>query len=101
MDLPATATLGGAALAGQLQNLSVGGALFVWATPPPSRLGMGLRFELTFLVPAPEPVGIATTVTVRWTAENGVGVQFDGLRAKEAFALGKYLALLPPDAAAT
>lgn len=60
---------------------------------------MGLRFELTFLVPAPEPLGIATTVTVRWAAANGVGVQFDGLRAKEAFALGKYLALLPPDAA--
>lgn len=95
LDLAAIATISGAAIDGKLQNLSVGGALLVWQHTPTMRFGVGQRFELSFLIPQPEPVGIATTVTVRWTSPTGVGIQFDGLRAKEAFALGKYLASLP------
>ena len=35
---------------------------------------------------------IEVGVTVRWTADTGFGVQFDGLRARDVWALGKFLA---------
>lgn len=94
-ELPATATVAGEAVAGTLRNLSMGGALFVWHTPPSHHVVVGMHVELALLVPDPEPTGIATSVIVRWTTAQGAGIQFLGLRAREAFALGKYLAGRP------
>ena len=41
-------------------------------------------------------VAIETGATVRWSTDDSVGVQFDGLRAKDVWALGKYLEQLSP-----
>ncbi len=40
-------------------------------------------------LPAAPAAGI-----VRWSGDDSVGMQFDGLRAKETWALGKYIELL-------
>lgn len=82
------------AVAGQpracrLENLSMGGAL-VAAGP----LAMGQRVTLRFAVPVrgePAPIAIEAGAVVRWIEGTSVGVQFDGLRARETWALGKFL----------
>ena len=53
------------------------------------RLPMGERVNVTFTVPnQDEPITAAATV--RWSTDDSVGVQFDGLRAKDVWALNKY-----------
>lgn len=65
-------------------NLSVGGALITHARVP-----MGHRLHLTFLVPTmAEPIAIGAVV--RWCTDLEIGVQFDGLRPKDVWALSKY-----------
>jgi hypothetical protein len=65
-------------------NLSLGGALIGMR-----RLPMGERVTVRFALPgAPEP--IETGATVRWSTDDTVGVQFDGLRAKDVWALNQY-----------
>ena len=71
----------------RIVNLSVGGALL--AHP---RLPMGARVHLAFTVMG-EP--IATGAVVRWSSDGEVGVQFDGLRPKEVWALSRYFESLP------
>jgi hypothetical protein len=65
-------------------NLSLGGALIAM-----KRLPMGERVTVTFAVPTQDDP-IETAATVRWSTEDSVGVQFDGLRAKDVWALNKY-----------
>lgn len=51
--------------------------------------GEQVRLRLHLLLPAhPGPIEVAAIV--RWCDDAGVGVQFDGLRAKDVWALGKY-----------
>ncbi len=65
-------------------NLSLGGAFVVH-----HKVAMGLMCNISFTVPTQvEPIEVAAIV--RWCTELGVGVQFEGLRAKEVYALGKY-----------
>jgi hypothetical protein len=53
------------------------------------RLPMGERVTVTFAVPTMEEP-INTGAVVRWSTDDSVGVQFDGLRAKDVWALNKY-----------
>jgi hypothetical protein len=73
----------------KVRNLSMGGA-YVGTR----RLPMGHRVTVWFRIPTHENE-IEATGTVRWATDDGVGVQFDGLRARETWALGKYFESLP------
>lgn len=66
-------------------NLSLAGA-FVEST---ERLSFGTKVDLKFQVPT-QKEAIAVGAHVRWSADNGFGVQFEGLRARDVWALGKY-----------
>jgi PilZ domain len=92
VELDATLAVGGAGADAEqckIMNLSLGGAYLVTR-----KLGMGERVHVTFRLPTlEEPV--ATGATVRWTTGEGVGVQFDGLRARDVWALGKFFESLP------
>jgi len=68
----------------RIKNLSMGGALVATR-----KLPMGQRLTIWFRIPTHENE-IETAGTVRWSTDDGVGVQFDGLRARETWALGKY-----------
>ena len=66
-------------------NLSLGGALLSACT----KLPMGHRVRLTFLVPTiSERIDIVATV--RWSDDKATGIQFDGLRARDVWALGRF-----------
>lgn len=66
-------------------NLSIGGALVTHV-----RLPMGQRLHLSFHVPTLAEEAIAIGAVVRWSTDHEIGVQFDGLRPKEVWALSKY-----------
>jgi hypothetical protein len=67
-----------------IENLSLGGACVRF-----NRLSIGTRLTLRFRLPIREQP-IEAGAVVRWCTDNGVGVQFDGLRAGEVWSLGKY-----------
>lgn len=73
------------------RNVSLGGLFLVTDLPLP----YGARLELRFAVPTQrEPIEVGGQVrwtTVRQDAEGaGVGVRFDGLRARDVWALNKF-----------
>jgi hypothetical protein len=66
------------------ENASLGG-LFIVDTEVP----VGQRLVVRLRLPTQkEPIEVGAVV--RWQRDNGIGVQFDGLRAKDVWALGKY-----------
>jgi PilZ domain len=66
-------------------NLSLGGAQVVADT----KFLMGQRVQIAFRVPTmAEPIEVGGTI--RWSNAEGVGVQFDGLRARDVWALNEY-----------
>jgi len=86
VELSATVTIaGGAPEPCTVRNLSLGGAYVALR-----RVAMGQKVKLTFRVPTVEE-SIDCAATVRWGDDGGIGVQFDGLRARETWAIGKYL----------
>ena len=66
-------------------NLSLGGAYIALGY----RLPMGTQVSLTFRIPTHDEA-IKVGGHVRWATDSGVGVQFDGLRAREVWSLNKY-----------
>jgi hypothetical protein len=66
-------------------NLSLGGALVETGSKHP----MGSRMTIAFRVPTMEDM-IEVGSTVRWADAKGVGLQFDGLRARDVWALNEY-----------
>jgi Tfp pilus assembly protein PilZ len=69
----------------KMVNLSLGGALVETG----SKHALGQRMQIKFNIPTmPEPIDIGATV--RWTAGSGAGLQFDGLRARDVWALNEY-----------
>jgi len=72
-------------------NLSLGGALVTART----KFAMGQRVQIEFSVPTPNHA-IEIGATVRWSSAEGVGVQFDGLRARDVWALNEYFKQLSP-----
>jgi hypothetical protein len=84
VDLPITLVRNGTPTELRTLNLSLGGALIAM-----KRLPMGERVTVKFAVPTMEEP-IESGATVRWSTDDSVGVQFDGLRAKDVWALNKY-----------
>lgn len=72
----------------EIINLSLGGALLSG-----TRYKMGQRMQIEFQVPATDYT-IEVGATVRWADAKGVGIQFDGLRARDVWALNEYFKLL-------
>jgi len=73
-----------------LLNLSLGGTL----VSANAKYAMGQRVRIAFHVPSMEdPIEVGGTV--RWSNADGVGVQFDGLRARDVWALNEYFKQLP------
>jgi len=91
VSLPATLTIEGAPGAATVLNLSLGGALLGGI----KKLPMGSRVHLEFAVPTDEEA-IEIGGTVRWSDGSGVGIQFDGLRARDVWALNKYFEQFAP-----
>lgn len=85
VSLAATLTIDGGAVSSRVINLSLGGAL----VESPQRLTMGKRVHIVFHVPI-ENHQIDIAATVRWSDSTGVGIQFDGLRARDVWALNEY-----------
>lgn len=73
--------------AGMLVDLSLGGALVVAQR---AEFKLGDRPRLEFTVYRTELIDCHAIV--RWRALNGIGVLFDGLRAREVWALTKHFA---------
>ena len=74
-----------------IMNLSLGGAL-ISAT---RRYAMGQRTQISFKIPTMEEA-IDVGATVRWADDNSVGIQFDGLRARDVWSLNEYFKQLAP-----
>ncbi len=71
-------------------NLSLGGALLA----ANARFAMGQRVQVSFHVPSMTDA-IEVGATIRWSNIDGVGLQFDGLRARDVWALNEYFKQLP------
>jgi len=83
--MPAQLSIDGAPKACTVMNLSLGGALVALS----SRLPMGQRVTIRFTVPTmADPIEVGATV--RWSDDKATGVQFDGLRARDVWALNQY-----------
>jgi hypothetical protein len=67
------------------RNLSLGGVFVESAERPP----FGTRVQLKFKVPTQKEM-IDVGGVIRWHDGSGFGVQFDGLRARDVWALGKF-----------
>ena len=73
-----------------VMNISLGGALVSAGT----KYSMGTRLQISFTVPTIEhPIEVGATV--RWSDDKATGLQFDGLRARDVWALNKYFEQLP------
>lgn len=68
-----------------LMNLSLGGALIAAGT----RYSMGQHVTISFQVPTIDEA-IEVGATIRWSDDNSTGLQFDGLRARDVWALNKF-----------
>jgi len=69
----------------QLMNLSLGGALIAAG----AKLSMGQRVSITFPIPT-QTEEVEIGATVRWSDDKATGLQFDGLRARDVWALNKF-----------
>lgn len=75
--------------AGTTRNISLGGALVEVALDPPAKLGD--RVDTSFSIPGLDGP-IEAQAEVRWLSGSGLGLQFvTGLRAKQTWALGRFL----------
>jgi predicted ATP-grasp superfamily ATP-dependent carboligase len=89
--LPVTVEHEGRALAGTSRNVSLGGMLLDVGEKLPLGAAVVLRFSVPRLA---DP--IATAARVRWVdGVSGLGVQFDGLRAREVWALQQLFITAP------
>jgi hypothetical protein len=90
VELPCTLSVAGEPPAELVVvNLSIGGALV-----RRRRLPLGVRVEISFRIPTLED-SISTGAVVRWSTDDDVGIQFDGLRPRDVWALSKYFESLP------
>ena len=90
VSLAAKLTLDGQPREATVSNLSLGGAL----VNSGMRYSMGQRVQISFVVPTLEdPIEVGATV--RWSDDKSTGLQFDGLRARDVWALNKYFERLP------
>ena len=91
VSIPAQLTVDGAPRTCTMLNLSLGGAL----VDSKQKHTLGQRLQISFKVPTMgEPIEIGATV--RWSDAKGIGIQFDGLRARDVWALNEYFKQLQP-----
>lgn len=90
VSITGTLSIAGAPAACTIVNLSLGGALIVAS----QRHAMGARVHIAFKLPA-GPEQVEVDATVRWAEPDSVGIQFDGLRARDVWALNEYFKQLP------
>jgi len=76
-----------------VSNLSLGGAL----DSTGSKIAMGQRVAIVFSIPTLE-TPIEVGATIRWSDDKATGLQFDGLRARDVWALNKYFEQLSSQA---
>ena len=92
VEVTATLEVGDDAHEGVFRNLSLGGAFFQTSLGQ-AQITSGTRGSVRFRIPTQdEPITVG--VSIRWSSEQGVGLQFDGLRAREVWSLNKYFAQL-------
>jgi hypothetical protein len=96
--LDVEAIVGAATYRGTTRDLSLGGLCMVMAAP----LTFGQRVRLRFWLPAAKDA-VEVDGEVRWSegaapAEQTFGLRFFGLRAKDVWAVGKYLQATPSGA---
>ena len=73
-----------------VMNISLGGALVSAGI----KYSMGTHLQISFMVPTIEhPIEVGATV--RWSDDKATGLQFDGLRARDVWALNKFFEQLP------
>jgi PilZ domain len=84
VTIPSKLTINGALMDVTMTNLSLGGALIAG-----TKEAMGQRLQISFRVPTLKE-SIEIGAVVRWADANGIGIQFDGLRAQEVWALNEY-----------
>jgi PilZ domain-containing protein len=71
----------------RLINLSMGGAFVVGPA-----LALPIDSRVMLYVELPMTVGaLAAPCSVRWSSPDGCGIQFDGLRAMDAWAIGTFI----------
>ena len=85
VNLPVAVKHGDKALTARALNASLGG-LFI-ELELGGKLPLGARLHVRF-----EVVGhaVESDAVVRWHGDRGLGVQFDGLRARDVWALEKF-----------
>ena len=91
VSLPAKLIVDGTPNDCMMLNLSLGGTQVTATT----KYAMGQRVRIAFAVPAPSHE-IEVGGTVLWSNADGVGVQFDGLRARDVWALNEFFKQLSP-----
>jgi hypothetical protein len=94
VQMAATVTIASTDFDCVLVNLSLGGAQVCCGLP----VALGERIGLFFVLDGLREV-VDTTAIVRWRHDTELGVQFDGLRAREMWALGQFLKGTTPLAA--
>lgn len=85
VSIPSKVIIDGTPRDATVVNLSLGGALVQTGAKHP----MGSRMQIAFRLPTMEEM-IEVGSTVRWSDAKGVGLQFDGLRARDVWALNEY-----------
>lgn len=88
VEVAATLEVDGEVIEGELKNLSLGGA-FVAADLPKSPVTTGTRGRVRFRIPTQDDP-VAVGCSIRWVSDDGFGLQFDGLRAREVWSLTKF-----------
>lgn len=85
VSIAAKLTVDGTSVDATILNISVGGAL----ASSTGKHSMGQRVNVWFKVPTlDQPIEISATI--RWVDSNGIGLQFDGLRARDVWALNEF-----------
>jgi hypothetical protein len=85
VSLSGTLSISGEGRPMTVSNISLGGALVSTGT----RFSMGQRVDIAFTIPTLD-TPIEVGAVVRWSDEKATGLQFDGLRARDVWALNKF-----------
>jgi len=91
VSIAAQLTVDGNSFEATILNISLGGA----NASSTGKHTMGQRVNVSFKVPSLNHT-IEIGATIRWVDPNGgVGLQFDGLRARDVWALNEFFKRLP------
>jgi c-di-GMP-binding flagellar brake protein YcgR len=90
VSIAAKIIVDGTSVEATLLNISLGGAL----ASSTGKHTMGQHVTVSFKVPKLQHL-IEIGATVRWADDNGIGLQFDGLRARDVWALNEFFKQLP------